>query len=59
MESAAGDGRRGAMGGRQASLKGNLCKAEGGRQHQDGVRAKKYADLAGKDLEVLERFLGH
>jgi hypothetical protein len=28
-------------------------------QHHDAARAKKYADLAGKDLEVLERFLGH
>jgi serine/threonine protein kinase len=58
-QSAAGYGLRGDMVQRQASLKANLFKAEEAMQHHDAVRAKKYADLAGKDLEVLERFLGH
>ena len=29
----------------QASMKGNLFKAEEAMQHKDAVRAKKYADL--------------
>ncbi len=58
-QSASGYGLRGDMVERQASLKANLFKAEEAMQHHDAVRAKKYADLAGKDLEVLERFLGH
>lgn len=58
-QSAAGYGLRGDMVERQASLKANLFKAEEAMQHHDATRAKKYADLAGKDLEVLERFLGH
>ncbi len=58
-QSAAGYGLRGDMVERQASLKANLFKAEEAMQHHDAVRAKKYADMAGKDLEVLERFLGH
>ncbi len=58
-QSAAGYGLRGDMVERQASLKANLFKAEEAMQHHDAARAKKYADLAGKDLEVLERFLGH
>jgi len=36
-----------------------LYKAEEALQHQDVVRAKKYADLAEADAGVLERFLGH
>ncbi|MGC2184486.1 MAG: serine/threonine-protein kinase [Terriglobales bacterium] len=58
-QSASGYGLRGDMVERQASLKANLFKAEEAMQHHDAVRAKKYADMAGKDLEVLERFLGH
>ncbi len=58
-QSASGYGLRGDMVERQASLKANMFKAEEAMQHHDAVRAKKYADLAGKDLEVLERFLGH
>ena len=58
-QSAAGYGLRGDMVERQASLKANLFKAEEAMQHHDAARAKKYSDLAGKDLEVLERFLGH
>ncbi len=58
-QSASGYGLRGDMVERQASMKSNLYKAEEAMQHHDVVRAKKYADMAGKDLEVLERFLGH
>jgi serine/threonine-protein kinase len=58
-QSAAGYGLRGDMVARQASMKANLFKAEEAMQHHDAARAKKYADLAGKDLEVLESFLGH
>ncbi|MGH9545592.1 MAG: serine/threonine protein kinase [Terriglobales bacterium] len=58
-QSAAGYGLRGDMVAHQASMKTNLFKAEEAMQHRDAARAKKYADLAGKDLEVLERFLGH
>ncbi len=59
QQAASGYGLRGDMVERQASLKANLYKAEEAMQHRDATRAKKYADMAGKDLEVLERFLGH
>ena len=58
-QAASGYGLRGDMVARQASMKTNLFKAEEAMQHRDAARAKKYADLAGKDLEALERFLGH
>ena len=58
-QAASGYGLRGDMVERQASMKSNLYKAEEAMQHHDAARAKKYADMAGKDLEVLERFLGH
>ncbi len=58
-QAAAGYGLRGDMVAHQASMKTNLFKAEEAMQHRDAARAKKYADLAGKDLEALERFLGH
>ncbi len=59
QQSAAGYGLRGDIVERQASMKANLFKAEEAMQHRDAARTKKYVDLAGKDLEVLERFLGH
>jgi serine/threonine-protein kinase len=59
QQAASGYGLRGDMVERQASMKSNLYKAEEAMQHHDVARAKKYADMAGKDLEVLERFLGH
>jgi predicted nucleic acid-binding Zn-ribbon protein len=58
-QSAAGYGLRGDMVERQASMKANLFKAEEAIQHRDAARTKKYVDLAGKDVEALERFLGH
>jgi predicted nucleic acid-binding Zn-ribbon protein len=59
QQAASGYGLRADMVERQASMKSNLYKAEEAMQHHDVARAKKYADMAGKDLEVLERFLGH
>jgi predicted nucleic acid-binding Zn-ribbon protein len=58
-QSAAGYGLRGDMVERQASMKANLFKAEEAIQHRDAARTKKYVDLTGKDVEALERFLGH
>ncbi len=59
QQSAAGYGLRGDMAARQASLKTNLAKAEDALQNRDVARAKKYADMAGADADVLEKFLGH
>jgi serine/threonine-protein kinase len=59
QQSAAGYGLRGDMVARQASMKGNLFKAEEAMQQRDAARTKKFVDLTGRDLEVLERFLGH
>jgi eukaryotic-like serine/threonine-protein kinase len=58
QQAASGYGLRGDMVERQASMKANLFKAEEAMQHQDATRAKKFIDMTGKDLEVLERFLG-
>jgi eukaryotic-like serine/threonine-protein kinase len=58
-QSAAGFGLRGDMVAKQASMKGNLFKAEEATQHRDAARAKKFVELTGRDLDVLERFLGH
>ena len=58
-QAASGYGLRGDMVERQASMKSNLYKAEEAMQHHDVARAKKYVDMTGKDLEALERFLGH
>jgi len=59
QQSSAGFGLRGDIVARQASMKANLFKAEEAIQHGDLARTKKYLDLAGSDVEVLERFLGH
>ena len=58
-QSAAGYGLRGDMVERQASMTANLFKAEEAIQRRDAARTKKYVDLTGKDIEALERFLGH
>jgi len=58
-QGASGYGLRGDMVERQASMKANLFKAEEAMQHGDAARTKKYADMVNRDLEVLERFLGH
>ncbi len=59
QQSAAGFGLRGDMVAHQASMKANLSKAEEALQHGDVARAKKFGDLAERDLNALERFLGH
>ncbi len=59
QQAASGYGLRGDMVERQASMKSNLFKAEEAMQHRDSARTKKYVDMTGKDLEALERFLGH
>lgn len=59
QQSASGFGLRGDMVARQASMKGNLNKAEEAMQQRDAARTKKYLDLAERDVDALERFLGH
>ena len=59
QQNSAGFGLRGDMAARQASMKANLSRAEEAIQHGDLARTKKYLDLAGSDVEVLERFLGN
>ena len=58
-QSAAGFGLRGDMVAKQASMKGNLFKAEEAMQHHDAARAKKFLELTGRDVDALEKFLGH
>jgi hypothetical protein len=58
-QSASGFGLRGDMVAKQASMKGNLSKAEDAVQRHDAARAKRYLELTGHDVEVLEKFLGH
>jgi eukaryotic-like serine/threonine-protein kinase len=59
QQSASGFGLRGDMAAKQASMKGNLFKAEEAMQQHDAARAKKYLELTGRDVEALEKFLGH
>ena len=59
QQNSAGLGLRGDIVARQASMKTNLSRAEEAIQHGDLARAKKYLDLAGSNVEALERFLGH
>lgn len=59
QQSASGFGLRGDMVEKQASMKGNLFKAEEAMQHHDAARAKKYLELTGRDVDALEKFLGH
>jgi eukaryotic-like serine/threonine-protein kinase len=59
QQSASGFGLRGDMVAKQASMKGNLFKAEEAMQHHDAARAKKYLELTGRDVDALEKFLGH
>jgi serine/threonine protein kinase len=58
QQNSAGFGLRGDMVARQASMKANLSRAEEAIQRGDLARSKRYLDLAGSDVEVLERFLG-
>jgi serine/threonine protein kinase len=59
QQSASGFGLRGDMVAKQASMKSNLFKAEEAMQHHDAARAKRYLDLTGRDVDALEKFLGH
>jgi serine/threonine protein kinase len=53
-----GYGLRGDIAQRQESMKLNVQKAQDAITHGDGVRAKRYTDLANADIEALEKFLG-
>jgi hypothetical protein len=53
-----GYGLRGDIAQRQESMKLNVQKAQDAITHGDGVRAKRYSDLATADIEALEKFLG-
>jgi serine/threonine protein kinase len=53
-----GYGLRGDIAQRQESMKLNVAKAQDAITHGDGVRAKRYSDLANADIEALEKFLG-
>jgi serine/threonine protein kinase len=53
-----GYGLRGDIAQRQESMKLNVQKAQDAITHGDGVRAKRYTDLANVDIEALEKFLG-
>jgi hypothetical protein len=59
QQSASGLGLRGDMVAKQASMKANLFKAEEAMQHHDAARAKKFLELTGRDVDALEKFLGH
>jgi serine/threonine protein kinase len=58
QQAASGFGLRGDMVSRQASMRSNLAKAQNAIQHNDAVRAKKFADMTANDVEALEKFLG-
>ncbi len=59
QQAASGFGLRGDMVAKQASMKANLFKAEEAMQHHDAARAKKFLELTGRDVDALEKFLGH
>jgi predicted Ser/Thr protein kinase len=58
QQAASGYGLRGDMVAAQASMKINLQKAQSSMEHNDPVKAKKYADTATANAETLEQFLG-
>ncbi len=58
QQAAAGYGLRGDMAGHQASMNLNLSKAQDAIAHNDGERAKRFAEKATADIEALEKFLG-
>jgi eukaryotic-like serine/threonine-protein kinase len=58
QQAASGYGLRGDMVAAQASMKLNLQKAQSSMEHNDPVKAKKYADVATANAETLEQFLG-
>jgi serine/threonine-protein kinase len=58
QQAASGYGLRGDMVAAQASMKLNLQKAQSSMEHNDPVKAKKYAEMATANAETLEQFLG-
>jgi serine/threonine protein kinase len=58
QQAASGYGLRGDMVAAQASMKLNLQKAQSSMEHNDPVKAKKYAETAEANAETLEQFLG-
>jgi hypothetical protein len=58
QQAASGYGLRGDMVAAQSSMKLNLQKAQSSMEHNDPVKAKKYAELATANAETLEQFLG-
>ena len=58
QQQAEGYGLRGDIASKWTSMKINLSKAQSAIGQNDAARAKRYADLAGADVEALERFLG-
>jgi serine/threonine-protein kinase len=53
-----GFGLRGDIAQRQESMNLNVSKAQDAITRGDGVRAKRYSDLATADIAALEKFLG-
>jgi serine/threonine protein kinase len=58
QQAAMGVGLRGDVASHLASMKVNLAKAQDAIGHSDIERAKRYAGLADRDVEALEKFLG-
>ena len=58
QQASAGYGLRGDIVSKQTTMKLNLSKAQDAIGRNDAIRAKKYADMAGADVESLEKFLG-
>ena len=53
-----GLGLRGDMAARQQSMRANMSKAQDALEKRDATRARKSGDLAQRDIEALEQFLG-
>jgi len=58
QQSSAGYGLRGDIVAKQASMKTNLSRAEDAAERGDLQKAKRYADIAERDVEAIEHFLG-
>ncbi|MGD1212434.1 MAG: serine/threonine-protein kinase [Candidatus Acidiferrales bacterium] len=58
QQAAQGYGLRGDMVASEQRMQINMARAEAALQKQDPAKAKEYLDLAGAEVETLERFLG-
>jgi len=58
QQAAQGYGLRGDMAASEQRMQTNMARAEAALQKQDPAKAKEYLDLAGAEVETLERFLG-